>query len=52
MSSLDGTMVRERSIRVSPARERQTTSPESNQRLRLRLPFRLVSKRHRQPHED
>jgi cold-inducible RNA-binding protein len=52
MSALDGTVVGERSIRVSPARERQTPPPESNQRLRLRLPFRLVSSRTRHPHEE
>lgn len=52
MTALDGTEVFQRSIRVSPARERQSTPPESNQRLRLRLPFRLVSTRTRHPHED
>lgn len=52
MAALDGARVSERSIRVSPARERQTLPSESNQRLRLRLPFRLVSSRTRHPNED
>jgi RNA recognition motif-containing protein len=52
MKALDGATVSNRSIRVSPARERHGPLPESNQRLRLRLPFRLVSTRARLPHED
>jgi RNA recognition motif-containing protein len=52
IKALDGTMVADRSLRVSPARERQAPAGESNQRLRLRLPFRLVSTRTRLPHED
>lgn len=52
MTALDGTVVVDRSIRVSPARERQAQQPETNQRLRLRLPFRLVSSRPRLPHEE
>ncbi len=52
MAALDGTTVFERSIRISAARERQTPQQESNQRLRLRLPFRLVSTRTRQPNEE
>jgi RNA recognition motif-containing protein len=44
MNALDGASFVERQIRVSPARER-TVAPESPQRLRLRLPFRLVSSR-------
>ncbi len=52
MAALDGTMVGEHSIRVSPARERQTPPADSNRRLRLRLPFRLVSSRPRHPHEE
>lgn len=52
MTALDGTMVFERSIRVSPARERHTLPPQGNQRMRLRLPFRLVSSRTRHPREE
>jgi len=44
MDALDGAPFADRHIRVSPARER-TVPPESSQRLRLRLPFRLVSSR-------
>ncbi len=51
MKALDGSSVTERTIRVSPARERQAPSQENNQRLRLRLPFRLVSSRPRSDDE-
>lgn len=52
MSALNGAKVVERSLRVSPARKREPASSEGNQRLRLRLPFRLVASRQRQPHEE
>jgi RNA recognition motif-containing protein len=52
MTALDGATVLERSLRIAPARERQARQPESNQRLRLRLPFRLVTTRTRQPDEE
>lgn len=52
MRTLDGASVNEQSIRVSLARERQTQPQEGNQRLRLRLPFRLVSSRSRHSEKD
>jgi RNA recognition motif-containing protein len=52
IKNLDGTRMNERNIRVSPARERKTPPREGNQRLRLRLPFRLVSSRPRHSEKE
>jgi RNA recognition motif-containing protein len=52
MAEMNGATVVQRSLRVSPARKREAAPVEGNQRLRLRLPFRLVASRQRQPHEE